>query len=71
MKKLLMMTVDKGGTSSDDDDKLLGAPVMEELDSNDMECAYPYDMFYGMYCYSGCGKYKFFLFRYRNDRQLS
>ena len=36
---------DEGGTSSDDDDELLGAPVMEELDSNDMECAYPYGMF--------------------------
>ena len=33
---------------------------MEELDSNDMECAYPYGMFYGIYCYSICGKYKFF-----------
>lgn len=39
------MTTDEGGISSDNGDVLSGVQVMEELDSNDMECSYPYSLF--------------------------
>ena len=44
------LTTDEGGISSDDGDIMSGAQVngflpLEELDSNDMECSYPYGLF--------------------------